>query len=108
MDIIIGKNKKRKNNKFPIICTCNSIKNKKIQILLKHSLVIKIVNPTKEELTLLCEKIIQKENINIKSNLINIIINNSYDYRELINNLYQIHIYSNHNELNESRYLSIL
>jgi DNA polymerase III delta prime subunit len=108
MDIIIGKKKKRFNNKFPIICTCNSIKNKKIQTLLKFSLVIKLTNPSKEELTLLCNKIVKKENIKLNIQLLTVIIENSFDYRELINNLYQIHIYSHNHKINISNIYNII
>ena len=98
MDIVIGKKKTRKNNKFPIICTCNSIKNKKLQILMKHSLCIKITKPTKEELCKLANKINDFENIGIKPKTIQKIAKHSFDYRTLINNLYQLHIYYKNNE----------
>lgn len=108
MDIIIGKKKNKFNNKFPIICTCNSIKNKKIQALLKFSLVIKLTNPSKEDLTLLCNKIVKKEKIKINTNLLNVIIENSFDYRELINNLYQTHIYSHNHKIDTCTIYNII
>ena len=98
MDIVIGKKKKRKTNRFPIICTCNSVKNKKLQILMKHSLCIKITKPTRDELYLLAKKINDFENIGLKEKTIKKITKYCFDYRTLINNLYQLNIYNRNNK----------
>ena len=98
MDIVIGKKKKRKTNRFPIICTCNSVKNKKLQILMKHSLCIKITKPTRDELYSLAKKINDFENIELKPKTIQKIAKHCFDYRTLINNLYQLNIYNKNNK----------
>ena len=84
---------KKDNNKMPIICTCNSIKNKKIKLLVKRALTIKLLNPKKKELRILANKIIEAEKLNIKKTLLDKIISKSTEYRELINILYQISIF---------------
>ena len=48
----------KKKNKFPIICTCNSIKNKKIKLLTKNALTLRIAKPSSTELKQLGEHII--------------------------------------------------
>lgn len=76
------------NYKFPVICTCNSIKEKKLQPLLKLALVIKINLPKKQYLKKLAKKIIKNESININEEALDKIISNKgLDYRELINSL---------------------
>ena len=92
IDIIVGI-KKKKKNKFPIICTCNSIKNKKIKLLTKNALTLRITKPSPSELKELGERIIKNENIPIKKQILKQIIGQMKEYRELINVLYQIHIY---------------
>ena len=76
------------NYNFPVICTCNSIKEKKLQPLLKLALVIKINLQKKQYLKKLAKKIIKNESINInEESLDKIISNKGLDYRELINSL---------------------
>lgn len=94
IDLIVGIKKNKKANKFPVICTCNSIKNRKIKLLTSNSLTLKIINPTQSELKELGLKIINNENIKIKPSLFNKIITYIKEYRELINILYQIYIYN--------------
>lgn len=84
---------KNDNNKMPIICTCNSIKNKKIKLLTKRALTIKLSNPKKSELKKLALLISKKEKLKISTSLLNKIIKNVNEYRELINVLYQISIF---------------
>mgnify|MGYP001216780665 CR=1 FL=1 len=82
-----------KTIKFPVICTCNSIKDKKLQSLLRKSLVIKINKPSESDLNKLAKKIIKNENIKITKNELNkIIISSKKDYRTLISNLYQYNL----------------
>lgn len=102
INIIIGKNNKFK---FPVICTCNSIKDKKLNTLLRKSLVILIKKPTKPDLTLLLDKIIIEKNISITNKDKKIIIQNSNnDYRSLITNIYQYSLKSGTIYLNKEQY----
>lgn len=91
LDCVINKKTMKSGNipyKYPVICTCNSIKEKKLGPLLKLALVIKIDRPSKENLTLLANKIITKENMTITPNMLNTLLERkSFDYRELINSL---------------------
>lgn len=92
---------KKDNNKMPIICTCNSIKNKKIKLLTKRALTIKLSNPKKSELKQLAITISKKEKLKISNALLNKIIKNVNEYRELINLLYQISIFINNGKNNK-------
>ena len=98
IDIIVGI-KKKKKNKFPIICTCNSIKNKKIKLLTKNALTLRIAKPSLTELKQLGNHIIKNENIPIKTQTLKELIENIKEYRELITVLYQIHIYYKNNDV---------
>jgi DNA polymerase III delta prime subunit len=90
------KNKPVKKIKFPVICTCNSIKDRKMVSLIKESLCIKVPKPNKENLFKLGEKIVAQEKVNIsKTNLTKLINHIKLDYRTFINTLYQYHL--NHN-----------
>ncbi len=90
------KKKTAKKIKFPVICTCNSIKDRKMISLIKDSLCIKIPKPNKENLFKLGEKIIAQEAINIsKTNLTKLINSIKLDYRTFINTLYQYHLNQN-------------
>jgi energy-coupling factor transporter ATP-binding protein EcfA2 len=105
IDIIVGL-KKKKKNKFPIICTCNSIKNKKIKLLTKNALTLRITKPSLTELKKLGEHIIKNENIPIKKQILKELIENIKEYRELINVLYQIHIYYKNNSSQSKKKLT--
>ena len=90
------KNKPVKKIKFPVICTCNSIKDRKMVSLIKESLCIKVPKPNKDNLLKLGEKIVAQEKVNIsKTNLTKLINSIKLDYRTFINTLYQYHL--NHN-----------
>jgi len=90
------KNKPVKKLKFPVICTCNSIKDRKMVSLIKESLCIKVPKPDKDNLFKLGEKIVAQEKVNIsKTNLTKLINSIKLDYRTFINTLYQYHL--NHN-----------
>lgn len=92
---------KKDNNKMPIICTCNNIKNKKIKLLTKRALTIKLSNPKKSELKQLALIISKKEKLKISIPLLNKIIKNVNEYRELINLLYQISIFIKNGKKNK-------
>ena len=91
---------KRKNNRFPIICTCNSIKNKKIKDLCKYSISIQLEKPSISNLVKLAKKIVKKEKIDLNKEQINDLASSCFEYRELINKLYQIYVSKekNHNQ----------
>jgi replication factor C subunit 1 len=74
--------------KFPVIATCNTIKDSKLQQLLKYSVVIKLSPPLKSDALSLINKICNIEHLNIPENIKESIIDN--DYRKIINTLYQI------------------
>lgn len=87
------KKSKIKKCGYPIICTCNSIKDKKLQVLIKKGLALKIDRPTKKNCINLLNKICKNENIALTDVLINTIIDNSnLDYRQVINITYQYYI----------------
>lgn len=96
---------KGKTFKFPVICTCNSIKDKKLIPLLKKSLVIQINKPTKRNLNILLTKIIDKKKININNTDKQLIIKNSNnDYRSLINNIFQYYLLNSVNYLQKEEF----
>ena len=69
----------------PVICTCNSIKDKKLAPLLKLAIVLDIGKPDKDSCEKLIKKICKAENFNITPEIKNYIIEMSYgDYRQLI------------------------
>lgn len=75
---------------FPVICTCNSIKDKKLAPLLKEALVVKIPQPKPNDLLAIGHRIAKAENINITDNELMRIINlGKRDYRAFIFNLFQ-------------------
>lgn len=83
------KQRKKIYTKFPVICTCNNSKDKKLTTLFKNSLHIILSFPNEKDLLKLGKKIIKKENINLSiQKLKTIIKNNVKDYRDLINILY--------------------
>lgn len=105
-NIIINQNgiKIDKSIKFPVICTCNSIKDRKLQTLIRKSLVININKPTPANLNKLAKKIINNENINInKKDLTEIVMSSKKDYRTLISNLYQYSLNNSINLLNKTK-----
>lgn len=73
---------------YPIICTCNNIKDAKIQNLLKMAMVINIGYPTRENTTKLLNRICDNEKLNNIITKIDIenILNSpiSRDYRQII------------------------
>lgn len=112
-----NKVKKYIRYKFPVIATCNSIKDSKLQYILKYSLVLKINPPNYKYLKSIIERISLNENFNITDDKCQQLINNnSNDYRQLINNLYQYYIQDknktnqildNNTYLNSNTYLDI-
>jgi DNA polymerase III delta prime subunit len=85
-----------KNNeykvRYPIICTTNSIKEKKLLPILKFSELITMKKPVKTALFNLGKTIIKKENIPLTQSLLKDYISENDDYRLLINKLYMFNI----------------
>ena len=93
---IVTKDKDTKTQKklCPVVCTCNSIKNKKLQILMKYSVLLNINKPSHND----CKKLINKISSSTNENFIisdinkDIIIEKAFgDYRQIIMLLYEYH-----------------
>ena len=82
----------KQSNRYPIICTCNSIKNKKIKDLEKRAIFINLDRPTKFNLLNLAMRICKNENIQINKDNLDKLVDNCLEYRDLINKLYQINL----------------
>lgn len=89
--VFLSDNKLVKNNeykvRYPVICTTNSIKEKKLLPILKFGELITMDRPSKQALFELGKKIIKQENIPITQKLLKDYISEEDDYRLLINKL---------------------
>ncbi len=84
---------KKPRFKYPVICTCNSIKDKKLQPLLKEALVINVTKPTKDDFKKLAKKIMRQEKFKIDQIVLDKIISSiKLEYRDFINSLYQYYL----------------
>lgn len=101
IDIITkDKDSKKRTNICPVICTCNSIKNKKLQILMKYSTVLNINQPSHNDCDKLITKISNLEKFEIKDTDKENIIEKAFgDYRQIIILLYE---YYNNINLNNN------
>jgi replication factor C subunit 1 len=89
----ITNNIKKPRFKYPVICTCNSIKDKKLQPLLKEALVINVTKPTKDDFKKLAKKIMKQEKFKIDQIVLDKIISSiKLEYRDFINSLYQYYL----------------
>ena len=84
-----------KKNKFnnPIICTTNSVAEKKIKEVMKYSLSIKITKPKNKELMKLIDRIDEKEELKISDEQkLQLIKKSQLDFRRLVTmiNLYLV------------------
>ena len=87
IDIVITKDKQSKDIKWvcPVICTTNSIKEKKLQTLLRYGVLINFEKPSSNDCIKLINKIAKTENFTITEADKNIIIKNANgDYRQII------------------------
>jgi DNA polymerase III delta prime subunit len=83
---------------FPVICTCNSIKDKKLASLLKEALVIKINQPKVVDLLNIGKRIALAEHLVVSDDELTRIINlGKKDYRAFIYNLFQWSLNPNYN-----------
>ena len=93
IDIITkDKDTKTKKNICPVVCTCNSIKNKKLQLLMKYSVVLHINKPSNNDCKKLIQKISTLEKFSITEQKIEEIVEKSFgDYRQIIILLYEFY-----------------
>lgn len=87
IDIVVSKDKKQNKIRAvcPVICTTNSIKEKKLQPLLKLAVVISMKKPKLEDLYKLISKICKEEKFKIPDTIRDEIITNANgDYRQVI------------------------
>ena len=104
IDIITkDKDTKKKINICPVICTCNSIKHKKLQLLMKYAVVLNINKPSNKDCLKLINKICIEENFDITEKLKDQIIENAFgDYRQIIlllNDFYNKKTNTNNDEM---------
>ena len=99
---IITKDKDTKTIKklCPVVCTCNSIKNKKLQLLIKNSVVLNINQPSHNDCNKLITRICNLEQFEIPDTNKEEIIEKAFgDYRQIILLLYEyynkLHLDSN-------------
>lgn len=92
--LYMGKKPSKKKNdvRYPVICTTNSIKEKKISKILKFGVLIEMKPATKENLFKLGKYISNKEKIPILQKQIRILVNKINDYRDIIIKLNNIHL----------------
>ena len=100
IDIITkDKDNKKQINLCPVICTCNSIKHKKLQLLMKYSVVLNINKPSTKDCLKLINKISTEENFIINDTIKDNIINNACgDYRQIILLLNEYYLSLNNNQ----------
>ena len=80
---LINPKKNRFNN--PIICTTNSISEKKIKDVMKYSLSIKVTKPKAREIMKLIDKIDEKEQLNITDEQkLELVKKSQFDFRRLV------------------------
>lgn len=92
IDIVISKDKHSKEVKWicPVICTTNSVKEKKLQGLLKHGILLNLSKPSTNDCLKLINKICKEEKFSIlDTEKNNIITNANGDYRQIIMLLYE-------------------
>jgi DNA polymerase III delta prime subunit len=104
IDIVITKDKHSKDIKWvcPVICTTNSIKDKKLQSLLRYGVLINFEKPSNNDCIKLINKIAKTENFFIQDIDKDKIINNANgDYRQIIMLLHEyynkLQLYKNEN-----------
>ena len=82
------KDKKKLSYQNPIICICNSDKDKKIQDLRKECEVLKYNIPKLSEITEFAEKVVKKEKIKVdEEKLLDLVTFSQRDIRKLLGNI---------------------
>ena len=93
IDIVTkDKDAKTSSNLCPVICTTNSIKDKKLQPLIKQGVVLNIDKPNQSNCRKLINKIATAENIVVPESIIlDIITKSNGDYRQIILLLFEFY-----------------
>ena len=93
IDIVTkDKDAKTSSNLCPVICTTNSIKDKKLQPLIKQGVVLNIDKPNQTNCRKLINKIATVENIIVPESIIlDIITKSNGDYRQIIMLLFEFY-----------------
>ena len=79
--------------RYPVICTSNSIKERKIKLLLDYGVLIHITPPNQDNIIKKCKEIFKYENFNIRNQNLRLLIKNcKSDYRTIINILYKYYL----------------
>lgn len=82
--------------KYPIICTANKASDKRMKKLAKRSEVIVLRQPTKPVFYKFAQKIVKSENIDIKPDALDLLVDRSnFDFRQLISNLQMVAMQDN-------------
>lgn len=92
IDIVTKDKDSKKNDTYlcPVVCTTNSIKDKKLAPLLKQAVVLNLNKPSEQNCIKLIDKILLAENFNTSEEIKNDIITKAYgDYRQIIMLLFQ-------------------
>ena len=81
------------NIRYPVICTSNSIKERKIKLLLDYGILIHITPPNQDNIIKKCKDIFKNENFIIRNKNLRLLIKNcKSDYRTIINVLYKYYL----------------
>jgi replication factor C subunit 1 len=98
LDIIVSKKANSKEFKYlcPVVCTTNSIREKKLQGIIKQGVVLNINKPSPSDCKKLIDRIVEAENIKSITPQItdDIITKANGDFRQLIYNLYEFYLNS--------------
>ena len=92
------KGRRRKANsdtvfKFPIICTCNSVKNKKISSLINNNIYIKLSKPVDAYCMKLVDRICKAEKLKLSAeDKKEVVLKSGGDYRQIIFNLHSCYL----------------
>lgn len=104
VDIIVSKDKDTKETKWicPVVCTTNSIKEKKLQNLLKYGILLNLKKPSCNDALKLIDKILKEEGFEItNAEKDNIIMNANGDYRQIIMLLHEKYLNRTINNQNQ-------
>lgn len=82
--------------KYPIICTANKATDKRMKKLIKHAIVVQLKKPSKQSFIKLAKKIVKEEDIDIKNDALDLLVERSNsDFRQLVSNLQMVSMQEN-------------